>query len=87
VHWLNRKEVEVQLGRRPTWYEQFLISRCNFSKSLEQKFYASADPEERRELVVKLVAAERCGKELPRPEARAFLTAELKRAAQGAADK
>jgi len=81
VHWLSKREVEEQLGRRPPYYEQFLISRCNFSKALERQYFSSSDKAEREAIVGKLIAAERCGKELSLPDARAYLSAELKKTA------
>jgi hypothetical protein len=75
VYWLSRDEIEEQLGRRPPWYEQFLISRCGLDKSLEHKYFSTHDGA----LIDQLVAIDYCGVRLSIPEARAFLKAELKK--------
>ena len=42
VHWLSERELALQLGQRPPWYEEFLIARCGLDKSAETRFYATA---------------------------------------------
>lgn len=73
VYWLSGSEVEVQLGRRPPWYEQFLIARCGFKKSLEADYFATNNPS----LLKQLIEVDRCGAHLARPDAEAFITKEI----------
>lgn len=35
IYWLNPGEVD-SLGQRPAWYEEFLIAKCGYDKSLEK---------------------------------------------------
>ncbi len=79
VHWLTRDEVEEQLGRRPPWYEQFLIARCGFSKTLERKYFATSD----QAILKQLTTVNSCGIQLSAPEARSFLATELKKLPSG----
>lgn len=74
VYWLSRDEIEEQLGLRPPWYEQFLISRCGLDKSLERKYFSTND----ETLLDQLLIVDACGVRLSAPEARAFLRTELK---------
>lgn len=36
IYWLNPSEI-ASLGQRPAWYEEFLIAKCGYDKSLEDK--------------------------------------------------
>ena len=74
VYWLSKSDIEEQLGRRPPWFEQFLIGRCNLDKSLERKYFES----DSTELLDKLLAVDACGVRLSKPEAHAFLSRQLK---------
>jgi hypothetical protein len=74
IYWLSRDEIQEQLGRRPPWYEQFLIARCGLNKSLERKYFSAYD----ETIIDQLVAVDSCGVRLSNPEARAFLRSELK---------
>ena len=78
VYWLSSDEIEEQLGRRPPWYEQFLISRCGLDKSLERKYFSTNDAA----LLDQIFAVDACGEQLSAPEGRAFLRAELKSSAK-----
>lgn len=73
VHWLSRNEVEEQLGRRPPWYEQFLIAKCGLDKSIERKYFLTND----KAILTILVAVDLCGYRLSIPEAKAFVKSEL----------
>jgi hypothetical protein len=75
VYWLSRNETEEQLGTRPPWYEQFLIGRCGFDKTLERKYFSTND----KSILDKLMSIQACGSLLARPEAQAFLNSELKK--------
>ncbi len=74
VYWLSRDEIDEQLGRRPPWYEQFLIARCGLNKSLERKYFSTND----EAILDQLATVDNCGVQLSIPEARAFLRSELK---------
>lgn len=74
VHWLSRYEIDEQLGRRPPWYEQFLIGRCGLDKTLERRYFATGD----RALLDHLLKVDECGRRLSKPEAESFLRAQLK---------
>ena len=74
VYWLTQNEIEDQLGRRPPWYEQFLIARCGFNKSLERQYFLTND----KKILDQLTNINLCGVRLSRPDARAFLESELK---------
>jgi hypothetical protein len=78
VYWLSRIEIEEQLGRRPPWYEQFLIARCGLDKSLEKRLFKGND----EALLYRLVEVHNCGNRLSYPEAVAFLKTELKKSAK-----
>jgi len=78
VYWLSDDEIEEQLGRRPPWYEQFLIARCGLDKSLEKRYFKGYD----QALLDRLVEVNNCGNRLSLPEAQAFLKTELKKSAK-----
>lgn len=73
VYWLSREEIEEHLGRRPPWYEQFLIARCGFSKDLERKYFSTND----KAILDQLMTVNSCGAKLSTPEAKSFLMSEL----------
>lgn len=75
VHWLTDPEIGEQLGRRPPWYEQFLIARCGLDKALERRYWQMHDKDQK--LLDQLVSVDICGERLSRPDAEAFLKAEL----------
>lgn len=75
IDWLSREEIEEQLGRRPPWYEQFLIARCGFSKDLERKYFSTND----NSILDQLVTVDNCGARLSAPEAKSFLISEFKK--------
>lgn len=77
VYWLSPDEIEQQVGRRPPWYEQFLISRCGLDKSIERKYFSGDHPG----LLDQLMEVNRCGDRLSIEEAREFLRLELHRSA------
>ncbi len=37
IYWLTKND-KINLGRRPLWYEEFLVTVCGFDKELERKF-------------------------------------------------
>ncbi|HAF01892.1 MAG TPA: hypothetical protein DCO68_13520 [Methylophilaceae bacterium] len=37
IYWLTKSD-KINLGRRPLWYEEFLVTICGFDKELERKF-------------------------------------------------
>jgi hypothetical protein len=39
VHWLSQEELQYELGQRPPWYEEFLISRCGLDKEREDRTF------------------------------------------------
>lgn len=78
VYWLSRIEIEEQLGRRPPWYEQFLIARCGLDKSLEKRYFKGHD----QALLDRLLVVDKCGNILSQPDAEAFLKTELKKSAK-----
>lgn len=69
VHWLSRAEFEQQLGRRPPWYEQFLIARCGFDKALERRFFNGND----QAALEHLREVDSCAYRLTRKDAESFL--------------
>lgn len=73
VYWLSRDEVFAQLGRRPPWYEQFLITRCGLNKSLERKYFLTNDAAIRDQVI----AVDICGSQLSITEAKVFIRSEL----------
>ena len=72
VYWLSRDEIQEQLGRRPPWFEQFLIARCGFNKALECKYYSTND----KIILDHMNAVVRCGHQLTTSEAKSFLISE-----------
>lgn len=66
IHWLTDDELERQLGKRPPWYEEFLIARCGLEKSVEQQY--EADPNNRA-LFAKIMTVFNCGFDLTRQDA------------------
>jgi hypothetical protein len=79
IYWLSREEIEEQLGRRPPWYEQFLIARCGFNKDLERRYFSTNDSE----ILDQLMTVNSCGARLSTPEAKSFLMSELKKKPAG----
>lgn len=75
VYWLSQDEIEEQIGRRPPWYEQFLIARCGFDKSLERKYFLTNDST----ILDYLWGIDDCGTRLSLPEASAYLRSELQK--------
>jgi hypothetical protein len=75
IHWLSYSELS-ELGRRPPWYEEFLIARCGLDKAAEERFIE--DPENNKALLSGIMSAFRCGLDLTLPEA----TKNLKKALQ-----
>jgi hypothetical protein len=75
IYWLSDDEFMHQLGRRPAWYEEFLIARCGLDKAAEEKYFvdeANAKP------VAEITAPAKCGWRLTRDEAReAYYAAQL----------
>lgn len=76
IYWLSLEEIEEQLGRRPPWYEQFLIARCGLNKDLERKYFSTND----KAILDQLMSVNSCGARLWTPEAKSFLMSELKKA-------
>lgn len=37
VYWLTNQD-KINVGRRPLWYEEYLVTMCGFNKNLERKF-------------------------------------------------
>jgi hypothetical protein len=66
VHWLSERELALQLGQRPPWYEEFLIARCGLDKSAETRFYANRSSIQDN---MGLQAAANCEQNLTRAEA------------------
>ena len=75
IYWLSQEEVAEQVGRRPPWYEQFLIAKCGLEKSAERRYFLTSDSS----ILSQLIAADTCGLELTAKEGRAFLRTELQR--------
>jgi len=80
IWWLTPSEIEDQVGMRPPWYEQFLISRCGSDKATERAYFRTNDKRFRDQLV----KVNMCGRELSRPDAQAFFYAALLEAKNGA---
>jgi hypothetical protein len=66
IHWLTDDELERQLGKRPPWYEEFLIARCGLDKAAEQRFLAEPDD---KVLYAQIVTVFDCGFNLTRADA------------------
>ncbi len=74
VYWLSADQAAAQLGRRPPWYEQFLIAHCGLNKSIEDRFFKTND----HNLLKHLMKVENCGWSLTRIDAKIFLENEIK---------
>jgi len=74
VYWLTKLEIEDQLGRRPPWYEQFLIARCGLDKNLEKHYFQTNDSR----LLKRVLDVDSCGLRLSRPDSERFLNAEFR---------
>ena len=61
IYWLSDDEFIHQLGRRPAWYEEFLIARCGFDKAAEERWFT--DPNH-QESVPQIKAPVYCGQNL-----------------------
>ena len=77
VHWLSRKELDDELGRRPPWFEQYLITHCGYDKALENRYFETNDDE----LGEWLSKVDKCGNALSRKESVQFFST-LKRDAR-----
>lgn len=77
VYWLSTDEIENQLGRRPPWFEQYLIAKCGLDKQLERDYFQTNN----RALLPQILAVESCGDRLSKGNAEAFLESELSREA------
>jgi hypothetical protein len=75
IYWLSNEEFVHQLGRRPAWYEEFLIARCGLDKAAEERYFtegAAAKP------LAEIMAPIHCGQELTLTEAKdAYANAQL----------
>ena len=74
VYWLSNDEITEQLGRRSPWYEQFLIAKCGFNKSIERQYFLNND----QAILDQLMEVNNCGAQLLIPEAKVFIESELK---------
>jgi hypothetical protein len=71
IHWLSDEELMHELGRRPPWYEEFLIARCGLDKAAEDLYFHQPDSLPYSDLYAsELHAADRCGQELTIEEAK-----------------
>lgn len=70
VHWLSREELDSELGRRPPWFEQYLIAHCGYDKALENRYFETNNDE----LGEWLSRVEKCGNDLSRKESRQFMS-------------
>ena len=68
IYWLSDDEFMHQLGRRPAWYEEFLIARCGFDKAAEERYFL--DPSH-QEPLAQIKAPVYCGQNLTLNEAKA----------------
>jgi hypothetical protein len=68
IYWLSDEEFVHQLGRRPAWYEEFLIARCRFDKAAEERYFL--DPNHQVSLA-QIKAPVFCGQNLTLAEAKA----------------
>ena len=59
----------------PPWYEQFLIARCGFDKSLEREYFKTNNIALRDHIT----EANACGRQLTEREAKEFVRAELRK--------
>jgi len=69
VYWLSRNEIDIQLGRRPPWYEQYLIAHCGYNKEMEARYFETND----EDLGKWLTKVDTCGNELSIEQSRKFL--------------
>jgi hypothetical protein len=67
IHWLTDDELYRQLGKRPPWYEEFLIARCGLDKAVEQRFLE--DPHN-QVLYAQIVTVFACGHDVTRADAK-----------------
>lgn len=74
IHWLSDDELERQLGKRPPWYEEFLIARCGLDKAVEQRFLAEP---ENHVLYDQIMSVFACGFDLTRADAQRAFTAAI----------
>lgn len=68
IHWLSEDEFMHQMGRRPAWYEEFLIARCGCDKAAEERYFT--DPNH-QESLAQILAPVNCGQRLTIDEAKA----------------
>jgi hypothetical protein len=66
IHWLSEEEFMHQLGRRPAWYEEFLIARCGLDKVAEERALLNGETP-----TTNIMEPVRCGMELTFNEAEA----------------
>ena len=69
VYWLSRNELDIQLGRRPPWYEQYLIAHCGYNKEKEARYFETND----EALGKWLTNVDTCGNKLSSGQSRKFL--------------
>jgi hypothetical protein len=77
VYWLSDYQIDVQLGMRPPWYEQYLIAQCGLDKTVERKALAgSSDPA----LRAQIQRVNECADQKTQAASLGFIVQELKRA-------
>ena len=78
IYWLSILDVDQQLGRRPPWYEQFLIARCGFDKALDKQYFDfGGGGADRKTLLNRALNVDSCGEKLSQPEAEVYVEAEI----------